>query len=75
MKEQTGAGTDVRSRLDVRFGLEPVEKDLDRLPQGTDMRGHGIFGKTKVSYFFRFLGVMSEMFRSACRCAFHSASI
>ena len=50
MKEQTGAGTDVRSRLDVRFGLEPVEKDLDRLPQGTDMRGHGIFGNQSVVF-------------------------
>ena len=36
VEEQTGAGTDVRSRLDVRFGLQPVEKDLNRLPQGTD---------------------------------------
>ena len=32
----------MRSRLDVCFGLKPVEKDLDRLPQGTDMRGRGI---------------------------------
>ena len=38
VEEQTGAGTDMRSRLDVRFGLQPVEKDLNRLPQGTDMR-------------------------------------
>ena len=37
MKEQTGAGTDVRSRLDVRFGLQPVKKDLDRLPLTTSL--------------------------------------
>ena len=51
MEEQTGAGTDVRSRLDVRFGLQPVEKDLDRLPQGTDAGGHGIFGNKNIVLF------------------------
>ena len=51
VEEQTGAGTDVRSRLDVRFGLQPVEKDLDRLPQGTDAGGHGIFGNKNIVLF------------------------
>ena len=51
MEEQTGAGTDVRSRLDVRFGLQPVEKDLNRLPQGTDAGGHGIFGNKNIVLF------------------------
>ena len=37
VEEQTGGGADVRGRLDVRFRLQPVEKDLDRLPQGADM--------------------------------------
>ena len=41
----------VRSRLDVRFGLQPVEKDLDRLPQGTDAGGHGIFGNKNIVLF------------------------
>ena len=51
VEEQTGAGTDVRSRLDVRFGLQPVEKDLNRLPQGTDAGGHGIFGNKNIVLF------------------------
>ena len=51
VEEQTGAGTDVRSRLDVRFGLQPVEKDLDRLPQGTDAGGYGIFGNKNIVLF------------------------
>ena len=51
MKEQTGAGTDVGSRLDVCFGLQPIEKDLDRLPQGTDMRGHGTLGNQDIVLF------------------------
>lgn len=51
MEEQTGAGTDVRSRLDVRFGLQPVEKDLNRLPQGTDAGGYGIFGNKNIVLF------------------------
>ena len=51
VKEQTGAGTDVGSRLDVCFGLQPVEKDLDRLPQGTDMRGRGILGNQNIVLF------------------------
>ena len=51
VEEQTGAGTDVRSRLDVRFGLQPVEKDLNRLPQGTDAGGYGIFGNKNIVLF------------------------
>lgn len=51
VEEQTGAGTDVRSRLDVRFGLQPVEKDLNRLPQGTDAGGHGIFRNKNIVLF------------------------
>ena len=51
VEEQTGAGTDVRSRLDVRFGLQPVEKDLNRLPQGTDAGGHSIFGNKNIVLF------------------------
>ena len=51
VEEQTGAGTDVRSRLDVRFDLQPVEKDLNRLPQGTDAGGHGIFGNKNIVLF------------------------
>ena len=51
VEEQTGAGTDVRSRLDVRFGMQPVEKDLNRLPQGTDAGGHGIFGNKNIVLF------------------------
>ena len=51
MEEQAGAGTDVRSRLDVRFGLQPVEKDLNRLPQGTDAGGYGIFGNKNIVLF------------------------
>lgn len=62
------------SRLDMRFGLQPVEEDFNRLPQGTDMRGRGILRDQNI-VFFRFLGVMSAMFRSVCRCAFQSASI
>ena len=49
VEEQTGAGTDVRSRLDVRFGLQPVEKDLNRLPQGTDAAGGGGKGGTRAA--------------------------
>ena len=74
MEEQTGAGTDVRSRLDVRFGLQPVEKNLNRLPQGTDAGGYGIFGNKNI-VLFRFRGVMSATFRSVCRWDLHSASI
>ena len=51
VEEQTGAGTDVRSRLDVRFGLQPVEKDLNRLPQGTDAGGYGIFRNKNIVLF------------------------
>ena len=51
MEGQTGAGTDLRSRLDVRFGLSPVEKDLDRLPQGTDAGGYSIFGNKNIVLF------------------------
>ena len=51
VEEQAGAGTDVRSRLDVRFGLQPVEKDLNRLPQGTDAGGYGIFGNKNIVLF------------------------
>ena len=51
VEEQTGTGTDVRSRLDVRFGLQPVEKDLNRLPQGTDAGGYGIFGNKNIVLF------------------------
>ena len=50
MEEQTGAGTDVRSRLDVRFGLQPVEKDLDRLPDAADVRGRGVLGHQSVVF-------------------------
>ena len=50
VEEQTGAGTDVRSRLDVRFGLQPVEKDLDRLPDAADVRGRGVLGHQSVVF-------------------------
>ena len=50
MEEQTGTGTDVRSRLDVRFGLQPVEKDLDRLPDAADVRGRGVLGHQSVVF-------------------------
>ena len=50
MKEQTGAGADVGGGLDVRFGLQPVEKDLDRLPQGTAVRGRGVRGHQSVVF-------------------------
>ena len=50
MKEQTGAGADVGSGLDVRFRLQPVEKDLDRLPDAADMRGRGVFGHQSVVF-------------------------
>ena len=50
VEEQTGAGTDVRSRLDVRFRLQPVEKDLDRLPDAADVRGRGVLGHQSVVF-------------------------
>ena len=50
MKEQTGAGADVGSRLDVRFRLQPVEKDLDRLPDAADVRGRGVLGHQSVVF-------------------------
>ena len=50
VEEQTGAGADVRSRLDVRFGLQPVEKDLDRLPDAADVRGRGVLGHQSVVF-------------------------
>lgn len=50
MEEQTGAGTDVRSRLDVRFGLQPVEKGLNRLPDAADVRGRGVRGHQSVIF-------------------------
>ena len=50
MKEQTGAGADVGSGLDVRFRLQPVEKDLDRLPDAADVRGRGVLGHQSVVF-------------------------
>ena len=50
MKEQTGAGADVGSGLDVRFRLQPVEKGRDRLPDAADMRGRGVFGHQSVVF-------------------------
>ena len=36
--------------LDVRFRLQPVEKDLDRLPDAADMRGRGVLGHQSVVF-------------------------
>ena len=51
MKEQTGTGTDTRSGLDVRFGLQPVEEDFNRLAQGTDMGGRSILRNQNIVLF------------------------
>lgn len=51
VKEQAGTGTDMGSRLDMRFGLQPVEEDFNGLPQGTDMRGRGILRDQNIVFF------------------------
>ncbi len=51
-----------------------LKKDLNRLPQGTDAGGYGIFGNKNI-VLFPFRGVMSATFRSVCRWNLHSASI
>ena len=51
MEEQTGGGADVGGGLDVRFGLQPVEKDLDRLPDAADVRGRGVLGDQNIVLF------------------------
>ena len=38
------------SGLDVRFRLQPVEKDLDWLPDAADMRGRGVLGHQSVVF-------------------------
>ena len=52
MEEQTGAGTDVRSRLDVRFGLQPVEKKTSIGCRRALMRVDTASSETRTSYFF-----------------------
>ena len=50
VKEQTGTGTDVRSGLDVRFSLQPVEKNSIGCRKAL-MWTDAASSETKMSYF------------------------